>query len=233
MTTIVTQGGPGTWTITDDTSAAIIAQTLANERLWGSAGLAIPGSPISMMQVQAQSLNDMASMMATMMENQKAMTANIQIIQTALAGLTVHVANGVTTQQVAVADQIKNNKFSQQTTNAALERAELPPTVVTPGDLLTTIQSTVSDVTMLKAQTEAASLVETTLTKGITWTIAQGTDLVSKAWISAGGPELMKKIKAAFGFVESPIKKTEAELAAVARAAKTIGKPPAVDPPLS
>lgn len=230
MATTVTMSGPGTTTIVEDAAAAIILQTAANEKLWGTAGLAIPGSPISMMQVQAQSLNDMASIMASMMENQKDIAANLSVIQTALAGLTVHVANGVTTSQVAVADQIKNNKFSQQTTNAALERSELPPTVVEPGDLLTTIQTTVSDVTVLKAQTEAASLVETTLTKGMAWTVTQAGDLVTKGWVASGGPELMKKIKAFFNITDPEVKKTQAELAAITRAAKTVGPPPAKDP---
>jgi hypothetical protein len=109
----------GTATMADSTAIAIAAaetaRALQTETLWGKAGLAIPGSPIAMMQVQAQSINDMASMIASMLERQKEMTEAISSIRTSLAGVSSHMASAVTTQQVSLTEQIKNNKFTQQT----------------------------------------------------------------------------------------------------------------------
>jgi hypothetical protein len=222
----VTLSAPGTATMADSTALAIIAQTLAQEKLWGTAGLAIPGSPICMMQVQAQALNDIASLMASMADQQKAMSENITLIQGAIAGLTGHVASGVTTAQIAVTDQINNNKFNQATTNSALERADLPPTEVTSGDLLETTQKTIADVTQFKGQIYAAGLVESSLSTGITWGVQQGQDLILKGYMAVGGNKITAAFKKFFNISSPPAKALAAEAAAATRAVQTIPKGP-------
>lgn len=226
MPTTITMTGPGTATLIDDAAAAIILQTLAQEKLWGTAGLAIPGSPICMMQVQAQALNDMASLMASMADQQKAMSEKITLIQGAIAGLTGHIASGVTTAQIAATDQINNNKFNQTTTNAALERADLPPTKVTTGDLLATTQKTITDVTEFKGQIYAAGLVESSLSTGITWGVQQGQDLILKGYMAVGGDKITAAFKKFFNISSTPAKALAAEAAAATRAIQTIPKGP-------
>ena len=226
MPTTITMTGPGTATLIDDAAAAIILHTAAQEKLWGTAGLGIPGSPICMMQVQAQALNDMSTLMASMLDQQKDIKSNIALIQGAIAGLTGHVASGVTTQQIAVTDQINNNKFNQTTTNAALERADLPPTEVTSGDLLETTQKTITDVTQFKGQIYAAGLVESSLSTGITWGVQQGQDLVLKGYMAVGGEKINDAFKKFFNISKPPLKEIAAEKAAATRSIQTIPKGP-------
>jgi len=226
MPTTITMTGPGTTTLVDDAAAAIILQTAANEKLWGTAGLGIPGSPICMLQVQAQALNDMSTLLASMADQQKDIKANIALVQGAIAGLTGHVASGVTTQQIAVTDQINNNKFNQATTNDALERADLPPTKVTAGDLLATTQTTIQNVTEFKGQIYAAGLVESSLSTGISWGVQQGQDLVLKGYMAVGGEKITAAFKKFFNITSPPAKEIAAEQASAARAIQTIPKGP-------
>jgi len=212
----------GTATMADSTALAIAAQTLANEKLWGQAGLKIPGSPIAMMQVQSQSINDMASMMASMMEQQKEMTEAISSIRTSLAGVSSHLAAGVTTQQVALTEQIKNNKFTQQTTNDALQRAELPPTQVLPADLVDGTKILVQDVSMVKGQIFVAGLVEDSISKAATWTTNIVSDYISESFIGASARSAKATIKAWLKIEDPPSKAIIAETNSIARNIKTI-----------
>jgi hypothetical protein len=219
----------GTATMADSTALAIAAQTLANEKLWGVAGLAIPGSPIAVMQVQAQSLNDMASMMASMMEQQKEMTEAISSIRTSLAGVSSHMAEGVTTQQVALTEQIKNNKFTQQTTNEALERADLPPTKVLPADLVESSTSLVKDVSMVKGQIYVAGLVEDSISKATTWTTTVVSNYISESFIGAAARSAKATIKGWLKIEDPPLKSVIAQGNAVKRSVR-IGPTPAPEP---
>ena len=229
-TTTVTLPAPGgTVVIADTTALAIIAQTLATEKLWGTLGLAIPGSPIAVMQVQAQSLNDMASMMASMMEQQKEMTEAISSIRTSLAGVSSHMAAGVTTQQVALTEQIKNNKFQQQTTNDALKRADLPATEVLPNSLVESTVAIVQDVSMVKGQIYVAGLVEDSLSKAATWTTTVVSDYVSETFIGSAARTAKATVKTWLGIVDPPLKSIAAQNNSVTRATR-IGPTPAPVP---
>lgn len=212
----------GTATMTDTTAVAIAAQTLVLQQLWGAPGLKIPGSPISMMQVQAQSINDMASMMASMMEQQKEMTASIDSIRTSLAGVSSHIASGVTTQQIALTEQIKNNKFTQQTTNDALKRADLPPTEVLPSDLVDSTKILIQDVSMVKGQTCVAGLVEDNISKAATWTTTIVSDYISESFIGAAARTAKQTIKGWLKIEDPPKKAAIAETNAVTRNIKTV-----------
>jgi hypothetical protein len=222
----------GTATMADSTALAIAAQTLANEKLWGTLGLAIPGSPIAIMQVQAQSLNDIATLLASMMDQQKEMTASIDSIRTSLAGVSSHMAAGVTTQQVALTEQIKNNKFTQQTTNAALERADLPPTKVLPADLVDSTTEIVKDVSMVKGQMYVAGLVEDSISKATTWTTTIVSDYVSETFIGSAAGSVTKTVRAWLGLTNPPLKSIAAQDNSIKRTARvgpTISTPVPVD----
>jgi len=220
----------GTATMADSTAVAIANQTLAliaaDEKLWGPPALAIPGSPACLMQVQAQALNDMSSLMASLLDQQKEIKGNIALIQGAIAGLTGHVANGVTTMQITATDQINNNKFSQNTTNDALKRADLPPTEVTPEDFFATTQKTITNVIEFKGQVYASGQVESALATGIAWGVQQGQDLILKGYIAAGGEKINSTFKKIFGIVTPPLKEIAAEKAAGVRAIQTLPKGP-------
>jgi hypothetical protein len=216
----------GTATMADSTAIAIAAaetaRALHTESLWGTAGLAIPGSPICMMQVQAQSLNDMATLMASMSAQQKEMIEAISSIRTSLAGVSSHLAAGVTTQQVALTQQIKNDKFTQQTTNAALERAELPPTKVLPDDLAEDTVAIVKDVTMVKGQIYVGGLVEDSISKATTWTTTIVTDYISESFIGVAAGKAKQAIKTLLGITDPGVKESAAEIAAGKRNIRTI-----------
>lgn len=222
----------GTATMADSTAIAIAAaeaaRALHTESLWGQAGLLIPGSPISLMQVQAQSLNDMTSMMASMMEQQKEMTEAISSIRTSLAGVSSHMAAGVTTQQVALTEQIKNNKFTQQTTNAALERADLPPTKVLPVDFVEDTKVLIDDVSIVKGQIYIAGLVEDSISKATTWTTTVVSDYISETFIGSAARTAKATVKAWLKIEDPPLKSITAEANSVLRNARvgpTISKP--------
>ena len=216
----------GTATMADSTAIAIAsaetARAAQTELLWGKAGLAIPGSPIAMMQVQAQAINDMSSVMASMLERQKEMTEAISSIRTSLAGVSSHMASSVTTQQVALTEQIKNNKFTQQTTNAALERAELPPTKVLPGNLVEDTRTLMNDVSMVKGQIYVAGLVEDNISKAATWTTTIVSDYISESFIGQAAGTAKKTIKAWLKIVDPPSKAAATEKAAAQRNIQTV-----------
>lgn len=227
----------GTATMADSTAIAIAAQTTAlvaqNEKLWGQLGLAFPGSPITVIQAQAAALNDMASLIASMSDQQKEMTEAISSIRTSLAGVSSHMAAGVTTQQVALTAQIKNDKFTQQTTNAALERAGLPPTQVKPADLVDDTRALVEDVSMVKGQVYVAGLVEDSISKAVTWTSDIITNYLSTTFIGTAAASAKKTIKAFLGITDPSLKEKIAEFNSVARTARLgpiVSKPLTPDP---
>jgi hypothetical protein len=190
MTTTVTSAytgaGSGTWTIVDDTplaiaaaateiTAAITAIQIANEKLYGTLGQAIPGSPInvmkSMLETQLQVAANMTSTMKKLDDLTIVLTKLNQTLSSSIEGsssISYNLNKMVTTQQLAVADQIKNNKFQQMTTNAALVDAGKEPTVVTHDAYTAQVKGAVTDVSGIKIQVGAASLIE------------QGTDEAAK-----------------------------------------------------
>ena len=84
---------------------------------WSAAGLKTPGTPISVLAVQARALTNMSTMMASIMKSQSEMAAKLSGLQVGLAQVSSQVAAGVTTGQVQLAETIKNNKFQQQQQN--------------------------------------------------------------------------------------------------------------------
>ena len=238
MTTIVTQGGPGSWTITDDVSAQVVlltAQVTALNTLvtanFTPAGATTPATPISLMIGINDSLAnlstniaDISTMMANMQKAQGEMTSAIGKLQNGMASVSTQIAQGVTTQQMALADQIKNNEFQQQTTNQALADAGKPPTVVQPTALKEKIVTTVQSVSVVKAESAAANLVTTTITDGFTWSYNYIADWISGTQVAKDAVSMWTDFKIKYlGF-----KPAEAAQATVAQTAANATKTAAV-----
>ena len=211
-------------------TAVTAAQTVWFEKNIGLLGLKTPGSFISQVSVVADSLNDTTVILSEMLEKQKELVAQLGSIQTSLNAVSSQIASGVTTQQLAVADQIKSNKFQQLNTNAALARAELPPIEVKPADMGDSITSAIADVGALKIQATAAQLVESNISAGIAWTTTQTSNIISESFVGTAAIAAKKSIKTWLGFVDPEVVKTQIQKKAAARAAKTID-PPVVVPP--
>lgn len=211
---------------------AIEELTLTLDVLIAQLGLStVPGTLLAANAVSAASLNDISSLMSSMLEQQKLINQNLGIITSALTGVSTNIGNGVTTAQLSYLDQAKNNQFNQQTTNDALARAELPPTEVKEGDLQKKVVSTFGDIANFQLQSQVAlgtqaglSYVQGQITSGTTW-------LMSTAWTTVGGPTLVAKIKKLFGMADpNKAKTTLAEANAVVRN-KLTGVPQAELPP--
>lgn len=93
---------------------------------------------------------------------------SIDTSTTGMANIQHTLTKQVTTQQMVAADTIKNNKFTQATTNAALVDAGKPPTVVKPDDMKASVLSAVQDISLINAQSQGAALIETAVTESVT-----------------------------------------------------------------
>lgn len=210
-----------------DAAAMAIAKAIAdlivsNEKQYGilnkfliqnltPAGAATPNAPVAIMRAQAQAINDMSALMAEMIDQQKKLNASIKVLQSAMGSVSANIAAGVTTQQFAVADQIKNNQFQQLTTNAALERAELPKTVVQPTAIAEAVQSAVKDTLTVKAQVKSSALVEEQITSAVSWTQTTVTNIVAESFVGTAATQAWTALKGFIGITEPPIKETVAE----------------------
>jgi hypothetical protein len=219
----VTLSAPGTATMADSTALAIAAQTLANEKLWGSAGLLDPLSPISVMREQADALSDIANMLSAISKKQKDIEGALTSIRGSVSNVSAGVHAGVTTAQIAVTDQINNNKFNQTTTNAALERADLPPTTVTAGDLSKTTQSTIQNVTEFKGQVYAANLVEEQISRAATWTSDIVGDIIKDSFIGSAAKSISTTVKG--WFAKEKLPEVAVELKSQKRSVKMLSEP--------
>jgi hypothetical protein len=160
ITTAFPPGGSGTITITDTTAAAIIAQTAANELLWGPAALIIPGSPIAVMSATQGTLSNILDQLKSMDDRLKevgtqvtALNGQMESSRSGLASISTHMGQQATIQKLAYLDQTKHNEFQQLTTNASLADAGKPPTVVTPQAFVAKVETTLKDLTIIEAQT--------------------------------------------------------------------------------
>jgi hypothetical protein len=244
VTSTFTGAGTGTWTYVDDVgaqvallTAAVNAQTTAingqlialNTQLsnlnFSPNASEIPGTPAASLQVIAGALNDLANIMASTMDSASEQTAGLRVIATALAGINSQAAASVTTQQLAFADQMHNNEFQQITTNAALERSDLPPTVVPDTSFTDKINKAIDDAGIIKAQTTAVGFVETQIGDAVRWTTITLTGWVAESYIGTSAASAYTTVKQWLGFTkpEELTKKKIAEGKAVTRSTKILG----------
>jgi hypothetical protein len=193
------------------------------------AGATVPLTPIAAIISQAQSINDMHMVMTNMVSQQQKIVAALEVVQSGMASVSSQVAAGVTTAQLAAADQIKANKFQQQTTNASLKRADLPETEVNDESFLESTKKLVDDTLTFKSQIAIGSLIEGQITSAISQGTTELGNMVSRSFIGATARDLFGKAKI-FIFGKEPETekdKTVSEVASAARA-KILGdaKPP-------
>jgi hypothetical protein len=178
----------------------------------------IPGSPAMAQRVQAQAVNDISVVLTNMMDQQQKLVSAIEVIQTALAGLNSQAAAGVTTQQLALSDQLKANKFKQQTTNDSLKRAGLPETEVTEKSFAESTKEMVDNTLTLKSQISIASLVERQLSDALQWISTTIFDLVSQTFIGATARGFVTTIKGWIGIKEPEAQSVKSGIAGKAAA---------------
>lgn len=184
---------------------------------FGTSATSLPGTPAAVARMQAQALNDISVLLSEMIDQQKKLTASVQVLQSSLGNISANVAAGVTTQQLAVADQIKNNKFQQETTNASLERAELPKTIIQPTEIVESIQGAVQDTLVIKSQVKASALVEEQITSAVSWTTTTVNNIIANSFIGTAATNAWGTLKGWLNISDPPIKQTIAEAKAATR----------------
>ncbi len=186
----------GSITVNVDVAVAAIASlTSALTANLSPMGLKTPGTPAATLYVCASSLNDMSSQMVDLVTQTKEINANLQLLIQSVNAMGSAVQLQTTTAQLAYIDQVKNNAFNQQTTNAALKRADLPPTVVTPGALQDMVSQTVADVANLNLQSQVVSATNYGVAAAQGYAIEQSKWLIEKAWVGSGAAGLWNTVK--------------------------------------
>ena len=164
------------------------------------------GSFMSCVKAQAQAINDIATMQADMLESHQEIAAGLTTLASVLSGMSGQMSTMITTQVMAVTDQINNNKFQQVTTNAALKRSDLPETVVPADSLSKTFKDTATSVTAFKAQVGAANLVQNGITESFAYGQTLATQYLKDSFVGTWGTAVK-------GFFKSFIKTSPTELA--------------------
>jgi len=197
-----------------------------NVAQWSAQGLATPGSPIAVLAAQGKALTNMSAMMASMMQTQSEIATKLTGMQVGLAQVSSQMAAGVTTSQVHLAETIKNNKFQQKTTNAALVRSGIEPTVVAPASLPDTIKETIDAVGPLKAAMATANLVEQSIGSAISWTTTTVKNIIAESYIGTAAANAFSTVKGWIGITkpDETVKKAAAEASAAASAPFLGGK---------
>lgn len=185
VTTVLPIGGTGTYTIVDTTAAAIAAQTLALEKLFGPLGVTgvNAGGLTSQAARTANNTRDLLDRMDTLTGKFNEITSAIaklnkgqdQMLE-AMAAAHLLATDTKVIQTMTFAATVDNNKFQQKATNAALREAGKPEIKVEPEDLKAETLKMVETVSTINAQVSATSLVLDTISsyasKGLT--LAQG-----------------------------------------------------------
>lgn len=169
MPTTVVMSGPGTTTIVDDAAAAIILQngliTAQNATLVSM--LAAQQATASNLELCSKTLDAIHKRMMEANAQAVKSSGDFKTMLTGMANISNTLTAQATVQKMSYIDQQKNNQFQQATTNASLARGGHPPTVVPPVDIVTTVQATIQDVTMLNAQVKVTNIVTNTIEESI------------------------------------------------------------------
>jgi hypothetical protein len=93
----------------------------------------------------------------------------MEIVARGLASISSHASSMSVTSKLAFADNAKNNKHQQLTTEAAQEQAGLKKTVVTPEINIDTIKGTLVDYGMINGQVAAIGALEDGAAKALSY----------------------------------------------------------------
>jgi len=193
MTTTITVAleGPGTFAYNDSgTSLAITALKNAVVAAQGPTY-----APLS----QADALNRLTNALVSTGGQQVNALGKFTSIEAAINNLSITLkttnsilGQGVALQAISIAEQIKNNKFTQTATNAALTRSKLPPVVVQPTDVQTAVAESITSAGTVQAQAAATGFVSSTIAQA-------GTFMVQVSGIEAA-------FEASSGYISGKIK---------------------------
>jgi hypothetical protein len=125
------------------------------------------GSPAAINQVAASSLNDVADVMSSMLTNQNEMTAAVQRIQLALAGVAGAVGEGVATNQILASSTMKKHQKETAETEAAITASGREPTTQTRTDFQTKINETLAEASDIAIQAKATGFVSNSIGSAI------------------------------------------------------------------
>jgi hypothetical protein len=185
VTSVLPIGGTGTYTITDTTGAAILAQTGVLEKLFGTTAAATPGLT-QIVSGQAKSIADINEKLSTIADKFESLETAISSINkgqadmlTALANIHYVAIETKTIQTLAFIDQADNNQFQQKATNQALTDAGKPPIKVEPAELEASTKKTILAVGTINSQVAATNIVQEYVVAGITKGFA-----ISQQWIA-------------------------------------------------
>lgn len=161
MPTTITMTGPGTATLIDDAAAAIIAQNALITTQNATLLLMLSAQQAAAINMGGcwEKLADIEIRLRNSETRAVQDAGTMKTVLTGMASIANTLQGQATTQKMMYLDQQKNNQFQQATTNASLARGGHPPTVVAPADIITTVQTTIQDVTMLNAQIATTNVV--------------------------------------------------------------------------
>ncbi len=200
----------GNVTINDTVEVAAINALTAALNEFSRLSVNQVGTPAANLAVMASSLNDISSMLSTMLKQQKAINQSLGLITASMSNLSNNVSSGVTTAQMAYIDQVKANEFDQQQANAALERAGIPPLKVPPGDFVEKAKANIVDVANLNVQQDAINLVQSGINRAQDLTLQSVTWLIEKGWSLTPGPQLLEAIQEKLGLLDAKSKSKQA-----------------------
>ena len=181
---------------------AVNANTLMIEKLFGPAGSQTPGSltacasgtvgELWFIHHQIVSLNENINNLNTALGD---ISKEVSTGNRGLANINTNLTKQLTTQQVALVDQMKNNQFQQTATNAALADAGKGPVTVPPTAWVEKVKTTVTEVGDIKAQIAVSGWVEGYLTETITEANIELTKWVAETEIGKGVIKLWGDLK--------------------------------------
>jgi hypothetical protein len=174
MTTLitVTMPGPGTWTYNDTgTSAAIGLLTTAVNNSVGVLSKTQVGSAGDALQRLANALVSTGGQQVNALGKFTSIEAAINNLSVTLKTTNAILGQALAVQTLAAAEQIKNNKFTQTATNAALTRSKLPPVVVQPADAQTAVTEAISSAGTVSAQAAASGFITNSIAQAGTFMV--------------------------------------------------------------
>ena len=201
--------GPGTWTYDDTgTSFAINGLTTAFTNAFGPA--AVPLSAGDAENRLTNAVVGTGQQQVNIVSKLTAIEAAINSLSITLKTTNAILGQGVAVQTISAAEQIKNNKFTQTATNAALTRSKLPAVEVKPADAQQAVTESITSAGTVSAQAAATGFVTNTIAQAGTFMVqVSGVE----AAFEAGSGYIGGKIKEGFKAIglDPTTKKSQAE----------------------
>lgn len=184
-------------------TAAVTANTAMLEKQFGPASSKIPGSltassagSLALLNYVYNEITNLTQAVDDLNVAIADISKEINVGNRGLANISTTMTKQLTTQQVALVDQIKNNQFQQASTNAALADAGKPAVVVPKQSFQDNVKTTVQEVTEIKGSIAVAGWVEGFLTETVTEANAELLKWTAETEIGKGAIKLWADLKA-------------------------------------